>query len=227
MMTFHAVYRCCRCLRRYNHIVMIGDSHMRYKFDYLAIQCRGDLPLLPRKHDSSCFGNFCYIYVTYLCNYTNVWKKHLAPLKLTSADVVVIQTGSWDLAFKELHQVMNENIAQFRVGLKAIRDGLASHRTPLFLFTEPPFTDQRCHQCHGKRGNKNNVAITALSASIVSTAAKLGIPVHDEFNLLLPRQSETVCGAHYLCRTASNSRTVIGPAGIASVELFVKCLCNC
>ena len=200
---------------------------MRYKFDYLAIRCRGDMPLLPRKHDSSRFANFRYICVTYLSDYTTMWTKHLAPLNLTSADVVIIQTGSWDLASKKLRQVMNENIAQFRVGLKAIRDGLASRRTPLFLFTEPPFTDQRCHQCHGKRGNKNNVAITTLSASIVSTAAKLGIPVHDEFNLILPRQSETVCGAHYLCRTSSNSGRVTGPAGIASVELFVTCLCNC
>ena len=200
---------------------------MRYKFDYLARHCRGDMPHLPQKHDSIRFGNFRYICVTYLHDYTTVWKKHLAPLKLTSADVVVIQTGSWDLAFKELHQVMTENIAQFRLSLIAIRDGLAHRGTLLFLFTEPPFMDQRCRQCHGKRGNKNNVVITALSASIVSTAASLGIPVHDEFNLLLPRQSETVCGAHYLCRTSSNSGTVTGPAGIASVELFVKCLCNC
>ena len=214
-------------MRRFTNIVMIGDSHMRYKFDYLAVRCRGDLPLLPRKHDSSRFRNLVYIYVTFLRDYSDVWEVHLQSLKLSSADVVFIQTGSWDLAFKDLHQVMNENIALFRVGLKTIRDELATRRTPLFLFTEPPFTDHRCQQCNGKRGNKNNVAITALSALIVSTAGQLGIPVHDEFNLLLPRQSETVCGAHYLCRISSNSGVVTGPAGIASVELFAKCLCNC
>ena len=65
-----------------------------------------------------------------------VWNKHLKSLNLTAADVVLIQIGSWNLAFNGLRQVMSHSIALFRVGLKTISAELGSRRTPLFLFTK-------------------------------------------------------------------------------------------
>ena len=199
---------------------------MRYKFHYFIVTCHSDMKPPRRKHYSLRFLNLRFVFMPFMTQLGSVWKNKVRSLDLTSRDIVIVQTGAWDLSKFELDQVMNEHVIAFKVALKRFRDELNKSHTPLFLITQPPFPDRKV-QVVG-RGNKNNVAIAAVNTLIVSTAVDLGVAVHDEFSLLLPRQDENVCASHYLCRTSDESRTLIGKAGVASLRLFAKCLCsNC
>ena len=203
---------------------MIGSSHMRYKFHHFIATCHTNLTMPRKNHETLQFMNFRYMFTTYMKQLNGMWKNEIRPFNLTSHDAVMLQIGSWDMSHFRLNKVIDELVPDFKVALTEMRDGLRKSGTPFFLITEPPFPDRQ--EWLEARGNRNNIAIAALSTLFVSMAIELGIPVYDEFNILLPRQEETVCWAHYLCDNAEHSQAIIGKAGKESLMVFAKCLCN-
>ena len=209
------------CLRRRNRVILMGSSHMRFKADDLITHCYSLPSTVPRKHESMTIGNIVFIWRRFLTDYAKVWREHLSPLNISSGDIVFVQTGAWDLNQKKLDYILGPGLALFNKCLADIRDMLTGRGASLVVVTLPPYSDL---STNGDRGGRNNFAIAAFNALVTAAAVNLGLSIHDEFGVILPRSQVFVCHSHYLCRL-SKDKKVHGPVGLVSSNMMLKGVC--
>ena len=210
------------CVRRHKRFVMVGSSHMRFKADYLFLNCFSLPSNVPRKHERISVGNIDFIWLRFLAEYESAWAKYLQPLNITRGDVVFIQTGAWDFNRHRLDYVLGRGLELFKSGLKIIRNNLVKRGASLVLATVPPYSELSHNP---DRGSRNNFALAAFNALVTSAAVNMAIPVHDEFGLILPRCEEFVCYAHYLCRDPKVDNLMHGEVGLISCNMMLRSVC--
>ena len=210
-----------RCVR-HKRVVMVGSSHMRFKADYLFLNCYSLPSNVPRKHEGISVGNIDFIWLRFLAEYESAWAKYLQPLNITRGDIVFIQTGAWDFNRHRLDYVLGRGLELFKSGLKYIRDMLVKRGASLVLVTVPPYSELSHNP---DRGSRNNFALAAFNALVTSTAVNMAIPVHDEFGLILPRCEEFVCYSHYLCRDPKVDNLMDGEVGLISCNVMLRSVC--
>jgi len=203
---------------------MVGASHMRYKADYLSLLCYS-LPLfVSRNHTTLHIGNVEFIWLRFLTEYESAWETHLRPLNITRGDIVFIQTGAWDLYVQgpSFDRTMGKSLDLFLSGLRYIRDMLLARGASLVLVTTPPHPDL---WLSGSRGHRNNFALAAFNAKLSFAALNMGIPVHDEFGLILPRCEENALNTHYLYRNPKDN-SMHGEVGLISANVMLRGVCG-
>ena len=195
---------------------------MRYKADNIITRCYS-LPLtVPKKHETMRVGNVHFIWRRFLAHYSTLWMEYLFPLNISSGDFVFVQTGAWDLNENELEYILGRGFALFIERLAYIRDRLIERGANLIIVTLPPYS---YISRNGDRGGRNNFSVAAFNALITSAAVRLGLRVHDEFGLILPRCEEFVCYSHYLCRIPEENK-MQGAAGLVSSNMMLKSVCR-
>ena len=85
-------------------IYMIGASHMRYTFDALLELQQVDLTGYTRKHSNTTIGNIRFLQVLFICDFIYLMRRtiegHKEGLRLCNTCIYILQTGSWDFAFR-------------------------------------------------------------------------------------------------------------------------------
>ena len=117
--------------------------------------------------------------------------------------------------------MLGPGLALFNNCLADTREKLIVRGASLVVVTLPPYSDL---STNGDRGGRNNFAIGAFNSLITAAAVNLGLPVHDEFGVTLPRCEEFVCYSHYLCRLPEDKK-VHEPVGLVSSNMMLKSVC--
>ena len=214
--------RLCACVQRFDRIVLVGASHMRFKYDFILELCSPDGNGLPKKHSSTSSGNAVYVNCPFANNFDSV--RHLENnVSLTPRSLVILQTGAHDLVFKGLPVTMEKQVERFVDILHDIK--LSSNRIgfQLILQTMPPVPDVSLFHTNGGR---NNFAIAAFAQLLTIRARNLHIEVFDEFHTLLRMQYDNVCGMHYICRTGEPKLITTGHSGMMAFFLQMSRVCK-
>ncbi|MEG7522883.1 MAG: hypothetical protein M3H12_07270, partial [Chromatiales bacterium] len=208
----------CERLKRLGRVIFIGASHMRYKSDHMVIQCLEMPRAVGRKHLSMAVGNIEYIRRLYANDFRSI-PNELLQRNLTKGDVVLVQTGGYDMFNKGLQKSLAFAVPVFSQVLREIRDLSRKRGFRIVFVTSPsyPRSDSRT-----ARGSRNNFALAAFNGSMKKEAIDIGVEIFDEFSTFLTHEEEAVCGGHYLCRTVGDLSHVSGELGKTAAELLLS-----
>ena len=81
----------CDCIKEIRRLILMGSSHMRYKYAYIAKQCYN-------RTGVGFSGNIKPI--TKNIQFAESFRRHLGDIQLGGNDVLLVQTGAHDLARK-------------------------------------------------------------------------------------------------------------------------------
>ena len=215
----------CECLwRKFDRFVMVGSSHMRYKFDYLTTRCLGkrSMAKVGRKHSTFSKNNMHFYMATYSKHFVPVWKNHLVKLHLTRNSTVVFQTGAHAVAHRGINNAIGPEVDTYIKALVNIKRRADKAGFKMVVLTSPPFPD---HDRSYHRRRRNNYVLAALSRQLQDKLSLYGLKVFDEFGVILPQQNNDtkLCGDH-LCRVPGKG--VHGYVGITALRLLMTDICN-
>ena len=208
----------CERLKQFGRVIFVGASHMRYKSDHLVIQCF-DMPRdVGRKHDSMAVGNVEYIRVSYAKQFTSI-AHEILKRNLTKRDLVLVQTGAYDMFKYGLQKTMTLAVPVFSRALREIRDLSRKRGFRVVFVTSPSYPRNDSRKA---RGSRNNFALAAFNGSVKKEMVDIGLEIFDEFSAFLTHEEESICGSHYLCRTIGDLKYVSGELGKTAAELLVR-----
>ena len=216
----------CECLRRkVDRFVMVGASHMRYKFNYLITRCLGERSMdnVERKHNSFSKDNKHYYRATYSHHFVPLWENYLQKLHLTRHSIVLFQTGAHAVAYRGISNAIGTDFDIYLKALVNIKRLADKIGFKMVVLTSPPFPD---HDRSGRRLRRNNYALAALSRLLQDKLPLYGLKVFDEFGVILPQQNNDTerCRGHYLCRFPGKG--VRGYVGITALRLLMTDICD-
>ena len=214
--------RMCACVRSMNRLIMAGASHMRYKFDYIVQTCYnpgGNFPKLQRHK------NLIFVPLQYAEDSLKSLMSTVGKLKLTGMDMLFVQSGSWNLAFRGLKRMMDSSIKSYVDALLAVRTKTGIPRANLVVVTEPPFA---MHESvtHAS-GDRNNYCIAAAMRKLKSILRVHDFNIYDEFAIIQPQSENDICAVHYICPVFDGRNySVYGEIGITSAKLMIAHACR-
>ena len=152
----------CHRLRAFDHVSMMGVSHMRYAFDYVMLRCFGteDAKWLSRKHGDCHVGNVDYKIVYYATDWRAAVRREMTEYRLTSGSLVIVQFGAYDLMTRDYRITMTESVAQF---MRSVRR-LCALGARVVVVATPPFPDKIADR--KRRGHRNNFAVSAFNYNV-------------------------------------------------------------
>ena len=210
----------CLRIRRFRRIIMIGASHMRYKFNYIALKCNHAIGPKERKHGSAKVNGTIFIDVSYMAGIANLWTNKLEKIHLTKYDAVIIQHGSHDLYSNSTRYVLSTSLQNYVSYLKDIKRHSLTLGFRLIAVTSPPYGDK---VGRSKIDNRNSFTIAALSRLLHKNLSAARIDIFDEFAVLLPYYNDDArpCIGHYLCPDRKRG-LFRGHTGIVALHLLVR-----
>ena len=213
----------CRCVKRFDKVVLMGASHMRYKFDFFWESCLSGTNHMPRKHGSISVGNVIYEDRPFVESFESMLNVAIGNATLTRYSLVIIQSGSHDLVYRGLPPTMETAVDRFVDILRQLKEMSDRVGFKLILQMMPPSPDVAI----GTQGGRNNFAIAAFVQLLMFRLENLNIDIFDEFHTLLPVQYDHVCGPHYICRSDRiKPIRVTGHSGKMVLFLQMSKICN-
>ena len=210
----------CLRIRRFRRIIMIGSSHMRYKFNYISAKCNHAIGPKERKHGSAEVNGITYIYSTHMITIAGVWTKHLEVMNLTKHDAVIIQHGAHDIAHYHTRTGVLTNLPKYLEYIKSIKRHSVRLGFQLMAVTSPPFPD---YYKRSTTENRNSFTLAVLARLVHKKLSAARIDIFDEFAVLLPYYNNDVrlCGGHYICPDRKHG-VFLGHTGIVALHLLVR-----
>ena len=210
----------CLRIRLFRRIIMIGSSHMRYKFNYISAKCNHAIGPKKRKHGSAQVNGITYIHSTHMITMADVWTTHLDNMNLTKHDAVIIQHGAHDIAHYHTSTGVLKSLPKYIGYMKAIKRHSVRLGFRLMAVTSPPFPD---YYKRKTAENRNSFTLAALARLIHTELSAAHIDIFDEFAVLLPYYNNDVrlCGGHYMCPDRKHG-VFLGHTGIVAVHLLVR-----
>ena len=210
----------CRRVFRFRRIIMVGPSHMRYKFNYISLRCSHVFGPKERKHGSAQVNGTTYLKLKFMANISQLWTMHLGPMNLTKDDAVIIQHGSHDLCYIGLRHTLDTSINTYFDRLKAIQRHSELLGFRLIVLTSPPYGDRTIRPTMDGR---NTFSLAVLARLVHTRLSVAGIDVFDEFAALLPHYNQDArpCVGHYLCPKRKGG-LFIGRSGIVALHLLLR-----
>ena len=210
----------CRCVKRMKRVVMIGASHMRYVFDYVAEQCyHRKIPgFFYISH--AAIENLVYLHRSFNIEFDTLTRRRIFGIKLRKDDVIFTQLGSHSLAKHGLKHMLDTEIKEHVKTLVALRKGAGVPASNFVVVIQPPFPYQHTS------GNRNSACVAVATRQLKSLLAVHKFNVFDQFSILRPQQEQDVCFGHYMCRTFNGKHTrVYGGVGIHVAKLMMAHVC--
>ena len=210
----------CLRIRRFRRIIMIGSSHMRYKFNYISLKCMHSFGPKKRKHGSAKVDGMIYKGVLNMISMADFWTKHLGNMNLTKHDAVIIQHGAHDMYATPFRKAVSIFLHKYVSYMEVIKRHSVRLGFRLIAVTTPPFPDV------GKRHvteQRNSFTLAALARLVHVKLSAARIDIFDEFAVLLPYYNNDAhpCGGHYLCPDRKHD-AMLGHTGIVALHLLVR-----
>ena len=214
--------RMCACVRSMNHLIMVGSSHMRYKFNYIVETCYnpgGNFPKFKR------YKNIIFIQLFYAEDVSKTILSAIGDMTFTETDMVFVQSGSWNLQKLGLDEFMDSSMKIYTDGLVFLRAKLGIPRSNFIVVTQAPFAIHETVRYSAV--NRNNYCIAAAVRQLKSLLHPHGFSIFDEFAILQPQSEDTICAIHYICAVFDGrDYSVYGDVGIASANLMIAHSCR-
>ena len=214
----------CRCVKRFDQVLLVGASHMRFKFDFIADLCLS--AQLGLYHASCHIDNVGYERISLINDLESIRDAVLRynNASLTRDSLVIIQSGAHDLVFRGLPSTMQTTVDRFVDILRELKEMSDRVGFRLILQMTPPSPDVVLYPT---KGGRNNFAIAAFVQLLTLRLKKLNIDIFDEFNALLRMQYDHVCKHHYLCRVQRARKIVpVGNSGQRVLLLQMSKICG-
>ena len=205
-----------------NHLIMVGASHMRYKFNYIVeafYNPGGNFPKIKR------YKNIIFIQLYYAKDVSKTILSAIGNMTFTETDMLFVQSGAWNLAKIGLDEFMDSSMKIYADDLVFLRAKLGIPRSNFIVVTLAPFA---FHETVGyNSGNRNNYCIAAAVRHLKSLLHLHAFNIFDEFAILQPQSEDTICAIHYLCPVFDGSdHSVSGDVGIVSANLMIAYSCR-
>ena len=210
----------CLRIRRFRRIILIGASHIRYKFNYITLKCMHSFGPDFRKHGSAKVNGIIYIFSDHMTSMVDVWRKHLGEMNLTKHDAVIIQHGAHDVAHYTTRTVLTKNLPKYFTFMGAMKRQSVQLGFRLMVVTSPPFPD---YYKRTPTENRNSFTLAALARLVHNNLSAARIDIFDEFAVLLAyyKYDVPLCGGHYICPDRKHG-VVLGHTGIMALHLLVR-----
>ena len=214
----------CDCIKKIRRLIMMGSSHMRYKYAYIAKQCYNRTGVGFNGKINPVTKNVQYAEFFLATNFTESFSRHIGDIQLGDNDVLLVQTGAHDLAFKGLSYFM-DSMVKYVDALAAVRNKAKVRRHNFIVLTPPPFPMHAT--VTRKNGDRNSFCVAASVRRLKQLLAKHDFEVFDEFSILRPVAERDLCTGHYIC-PIFNGKTfdVYGDVGFTSVRLMISHVCK-
>ena len=150
---------------------------------------------------------------------------------LNTSYVIVLQFGTWDLAFRNIKYFIFHTIPTIRRLLEAIKSDALLSKSKVVIWGPPAFReyDGDFDQVNPvlRLDLRNNALIAAANAMIRDVAASLHSTVFvDYYTQTFCRIHETIDRTHYLwANVRNNSISMEGAVGIVSAKLLLRHVC--
>lgn len=219
-----------KCLQR-TDINYIGESHMRYQFDFTMNYYIRTLAVT-RKHGSMSEANVTYKAMTFV----NRLSQYLDDLDCSKETTIVLQTGAWDLQFFAPRAFI-ENEKQGKGLIHALNRLILRGCDQLvhivFMTAMPhPYCHPGDALCIRLMNYwRNNGAIRAINRYLIENLLSLNyseLSIIDTFPILLPRliwMNEAVCVDHFLCND-DREGLVTTTSGVALAFEVIEAICS-
>ena len=214
----------CECVRRMGRLVMVGASHMRYKYSYVVQQCYNQTGVgLDAKDDA--FANIHYQRIHFVRDFrafldTDVGRESFGP-----TDVLLVQTGAFDIARNGLRSLIKKSIDRYIETLTDIRNKTRILASNFVVVTQPPFP---FHQTGIQEdGDRNCFCIAAYTRLLKEKLLLHRFNVFDEFSILRPQSEKNICNSHYVCPMYDGKTYgVYGDVGVTAAKLLMSHVCR-
>ncbi|KAK2174953.1 hypothetical protein NP493_759g01030 [Ridgeia piscesae] len=214
--------RMCACVRSMNHLIMVGSSHMRYKFNYVVETCynpHGNFPSAAR------YKNMIFIRLKYAEDVLKKIFSVIGNMTFTETDMLFVQSGAWNLATRGLDQFMDSSLKIYADALVFLRAKIGISRSNFVVVTQPPFAIHETVRYSS--GNRNNYCNAAAVRQLKSLLHPHAFNIFDEFAILQPQSEDSICAVHYICPVFDGRNfSVYGDVGIASAKLMIAHSCR-
>ena len=209
----------CGCVKNIRKLVMVGSSHMRYKFDHIAYLCYKMPVDLKMKHESFTKENINYLWMPKIEEFPKLWDDRLSEEKLGKRDVVIIQTGAHDMSLIGMQNTM-AGVAKLAAVIRDLHRKSLRYGFLLLVVTTPPMNEQT-PMCHKR--SRNIVALAAFNRRLKLDLMTANVTVFDEFNFLLVQHDNVLCGCHYICmKKQNNVSRIAGKVGIMAASMMMS-----
>ena len=209
----------CGCVKNIRKLVMVGSSHMRYKFDHIAYLCYKMPVDLKRKHQSFTKENINFLWVRTIDQFPKLWADSLSKKKLGKGDVVIIQTGAHDMSLIGMQNTM-AGLWKLTAFVNDLHKKSLKYGFRLLVVTTPPM-DEHAPVC--QKGSRNSFALAAFNRRLKLDVMTSNVTVFDEFNFLLVQHDNVVCGCHYICmKKQNNVSRIAGKVGIMDASMMMS-----
>ena len=214
-------------------MVVSGDSHLRAVFYYIHSGVRGyntDIKLSAKSTDpdfimhatndtfqSSTFASMVAQHLRDIYENTKLKMMKLKPNEIFPKKLMLLNSGSWDLAFK--------SSAQFLVDFEEVMDViilLKKQNAYEIIWQSIPTWPHSMEHTLGR--HVNSYIIGAVNAWVEWQLKEIGIPVINMWRMAMPFEDTNVaCGCHYLCQGKND---FYGHVGIYSAQEIMKAACD-
>ncbi|KAK2184999.1 hypothetical protein NP493_248g03057 [Ridgeia piscesae] len=210
----------CRRVSRFRRIIMVGPSHMRYKFNYISLRCYHVFGPDERRHGSARVNGTTFLLLQFMANISHLWTMHLDPMNLTKDDAVIIQHGSHNVSRIGLRHTLDTTLNTYFDRLKAIQRHSELLGFRLVVLTSPPLNDRKKRR---RVDGRNPFSLAVLARLAHTRLSVAGIDVFDEFAALLSHYNQDAppCDGHYLCPNREDG-LFVGRCGIVAVHLLLR-----
>ncbi len=205
-----------KCVAR-TYIHIVGESHQRFVWDFLANKHFSDkygsyLKRLSHQHADSSVSNFQYHAVYFIPEVV----KYITSISCSSSDsnaVHFIQFGSWDLRDASVRYLMrNKNYIPALINaLRTFYEKGCSERIKLVIILPLPYRrclyPRNCFQFE-TMGRNTNPSSDTLSQYLIQEMSKFPSNHFDIIqtnSVLKGNLTGDVCGMHYLCRNVNKT----------------------
>ena len=129
----------CKCVKRMHRLVLVGASHLRYVFDYVAEQCYPQRTPLSM-NGSRVIENLVYLYAYNEHQLYKATRKGFLGITLGEDDVIITQWGSHSLANNGLRYTLETALQKYVDTTVAVRKMTRVPASRFIVVIQPPFS---------------------------------------------------------------------------------------
>ena len=214
----------CECVRRMGRLVMVGASHMRYKYSYVVQQCYNQTAIGIDAKDGA-VANIQFKRIHFVKDFGALLDTYAGHDSFGPTDVLLVQTGTFDIARIGMRSLINKSIDRYIKTLIDIRNKTRIIASNFVVVTPPPFPFHQTGVL--EKGDRNCFCLAACTRLLKEKLLLHRFNVFDEFSILRPQSEKTICNAHYMCPMYDGKTYgVYGDVGVTVAKLLMSHVCR-
>ena len=163
----------CECIRtRFDRILLVGASHMRYKFDYRRTQCYSDVTHFERKHKAYSVGRVYFNNKMFGDSFSPLFEEIQLKMNLTWKSLVLFETGAHDITGRGLGNAMGHLIDAYVTAVVDAKQRADKVGFKFIVLSTPPYPDYKLFRRPRGRPRSSGSTEQLRAGGVVSSPAR-------------------------------------------------------